>query len=89
VITRPLPLALLALPFAPIAASAVALTALILRQIVARKVDRLAGERCLPLILLPVVDCLEFIVYVAAFGARSVDWRGSQLTIASKGRIAA
>jgi ceramide glucosyltransferase len=89
VIGFPLPVALLAIPFAPLPALSVATFALLARLVVARTADRIAGARPASWLLLPIRDCLSFVLFVASFFARSVDWRGARLTMASDGRIVA
>ncbi len=89
VITRPLPLALLAALWLPELAMILGIAVLASRLCVRFMVNKFAESKTLPAYLLPVVDCLEFMVYVAAFFARSVDWRGDALTIIDKGRVAA
>jgi ceramide glucosyltransferase len=89
VITRPLPLALLAIPFAPIPGLALTAAALAVRLTVMRRVDRIARTRTVPAWLLPAIDTVEFLVFAAAFFTRTIDWRGSRLTMARAGRITA
>lgn len=89
VITRPLPLALLAAPFVPAAGLALAIVALAVRLAVARRVDRIAGTRSVALWLLALIDSVEFLVFAASFTVRKIDWRGNALTIEADGRIAA
>lgn len=86
-IAYPLPIALLALPFAPLPALAAAGVALAARLVVAHVAGRIAGGRPAPLWLLPLRDLFGFAVFLASFVARSVDWRGAKLTIASDGRM--
>jgi ceramide glucosyltransferase len=89
VITRPVPLALLAIPFAPILGIALTFTALAVRLAVVRRVDRIAGTRTVSAWLLPVIDTVEFLVFAASFFTRTIDWRGSRLTMAGSGRVTA
>jgi ceramide glucosyltransferase len=89
VVTRPLPLALLAALFVPQAGLALALAALAIRSAVVLKVDRIAATRSAPLWLIPLIDSVEFIVFAASFFTRKIDWRGSRLTMAGAGRITA
>jgi ceramide glucosyltransferase len=89
VIAIPLPLALLAIPFAPLPALAAAGLALLVRLIVALTVDRQAGTRTAPYWTLPMRDCLTFAVFVASLAVRSVDWRGATLKMEQHGRISA
>ena len=84
-----LPIALLAVPFAPLAGLSTAAFALATRLLVATRIDRIAGRRTAPLWLLPLADCLEFAAFLASLAARTIDWRGRRLTMAGNGRIAA
>ena len=88
ILTFPLPLALLALPFAPLPALVAAAVALLARLHLARAVDRLCGARTAPLALLPARAILSFVVFVTSFAVRSVDWRGIRLRMADNGRVA-
>lgn len=89
VITRPLPLALLAIPFAPAVGGLAAIAALAVRLAVALRVDRKGGTRSVALWLLPVIDSVDFLVFAASFTVRKIDWRGNALTIEHDGRISA
>jgi ceramide glucosyltransferase len=89
VVTRPLPLALLAALFVPYAGLGLALIALLARTAVARRVDRVTGATSAPMWLLPAIDTVEFLVFAASFFARTIDWRGSRLTMGAAGRISA
>lgn len=93
IVTRPLPLALLAVPFVPMAGLALAAAALAVRLAVAARVDRTVsdqgGTRSVALWLLPLIDSVEFLVFAASFTVRKIDWRGNALTIEADGRIAA
>lgn len=89
VVTRPLPLALLAALFMPVTGILVSIAALAARLAVALRVDRIAGERSVALWSLPLIDSVDFLVFAASFTVRKVDWRGTALTIEADGRIAA
>lgn len=89
VITRPLPLALLAAPFIPATGLALIVAALAVRLAVAWRVDRLSGRPSVALWLLPLIDSVEFLVFAASFTVRKIDWRGNALTIETEGRISA
>ena len=90
IIALPLPLAVLGLALMPgPAAGAIVLLAGAARWIVKATVDRLAGERTAPSWMLPLRDMLSFLVFVASFCTRSVDWRGSRLRMVEDGQIAA
>lgn len=82
------PLALLAVPFAPLPGLGALACALAVRLAAAVKIDRHAGRRTAPLWLLPLADCTEFTAFLASLAARTIDWRGGTLTMARKGRIA-
>ena len=88
VVTQPLPLALLVGLFSP-AGWSLALAALGVRLYVARKMRRASGQKCAPLWMVPLGDCLGFVVFLASLTARRIDWRGEKLTMTTKGRIAA
>jgi len=89
VVTRPLPLALLAALFNPALGLGLVAVALAARLAVARRVDRVTGATSAPLWLLPVIDMVDFLVFAASFFTRTIDWRGSRLTMADAGRITA
>jgi ceramide glucosyltransferase len=88
VIAMPLPLALLAIPFAPGAGALATLAALIARTILAAAVGRASGAHPLSLLWLPVRDFLTFAAFLASFFARSVAWRDASLVIRRDGLIA-
>jgi ceramide glucosyltransferase len=88
-ITRPLPLALLAVPFIPATGLVLSVAALAVRLAVARRVDRRAGARSVALWLLPLIDLVEFLVFAASFTVRKVNWRGNALTLTADGHISA
>lgn len=87
VIALPLPLALLGALAHPAAGLAIAAAALVLRFVLAMRVDAVAGTRA-PL-WLPLRDCWSFVVFGASLAVRSVEWRGRALTMEAGGRIAA
>ena len=87
IVTFPVPLALVALPFAPEAGAFVLLLAIAARLVLKARVDRAAGFAGMPAWLLLPRDCLSFAVFVRAFFARSVEWRGSRLRMVGAGRI--
>lgn len=89
VVAFPLPIALLAVPFTPAPALAITGFALLARLVVALTADGIAGARPASYLALPFRDCLGFVLFIASFFARSVDWRGERLTMASDGRIMA
>ena len=89
VFTHPLPWCLIGMIGAPHIAVVLLLATLAIRALLARTVDRIAGAGSAPLWLLPVIDVLGFAVFLASFGARRIDWRGSSLVMERKGRVAA
>ena len=87
IVSNPLPFALLASAFLPLPALPIVLFSLATRIILARSVDRIAGEGSAPLWLLPVIDCLKFAVFFASFFVTKVDWRGARYTVVPDGGI--
>jgi hypothetical protein len=67
---------------------ALALIALITRLVTAGTVDSVASASTATKWLLPARDFLSLAIFVASYGARSVDWRGTRLTMGADGRIA-
>ena len=88
-ITFPLPLALIGALIHPAAGIALAIVALATRITVAGVVDTIAGASTAAKWLLPARDFLSLAIFVASYAARSVDWRGTRLTMGVDGRIAA
>ncbi len=86
-ITFPLAWALLAVACG--AGPAVLAAALAARLALALRIDALVGRRTAPLWTLPLRDLLGFALFVAAFFKRTVDWRGSRLSLTTGGRITA
>ena len=86
-ITHALPLTLLAALLHPLG-WVLAGPTLAVRLAVAARVNRLAGRACAPIWLLPLADLLNFLTFIAAQGARTIDWRGASLTMETKGLIA-
>jgi ceramide glucosyltransferase len=89
VIAMPLPLALLAIPVHPLPGLTLAGLALLARLSAAMVADLRGGARTASLWLLPLRDCLTFMVFIASLTVRSVDWRGATLRMAQRGRISA
>jgi len=89
VIAMPLPLALLAIPIHPLAGLACAALAVLARGGVATVADRLGKARSAPFWALPLRDCLTFVVFLASWAVRSVDWRGATLRMETHGRVSA
>ena len=89
VVTLPVPLALLLVPFAPRAGLLPLVAAVLIRLLLRHVVDRAASAVTAPAWLLPLRDCLSFALFVAAFFTRSVDWRGTQLRMSAGGKAMA
>jgi ceramide glucosyltransferase len=89
VIAMPLPLALLAVPFHPLAGFIALVAASLARTTLALAIHHATRSRPISLALLPLRDCLTFATFVASFCARSVDWRGASLRMGTNGRITA
>ena len=89
IVTFPLPIALLAALWWPVAGMTLASLALAVRLFAVFSVDRIAGGRAAAPWVLPIRDIFGFAVYCASFFVRSVDWRGATLRIGPHGRIAA
>lgn len=87
VVTHSLPLALLTIPFLPGPGLFLTLLALLLRRTVKAEVDRVAGHSTGSFLDLVLADCLGFFVFLASLTARTIDWRGHRLTMASGGLI--
>jgi len=88
-VTHAVPLALLAALFAPLAGGPVLIAALVVRIALAGQVDRIHGRRTAPRWMVPLADCLGFVIFCASLTARKIDWRGQRLTMATDGRITA
>jgi ceramide glucosyltransferase len=89
VVAMPFPLALLGVPFHPIAGAVITLAALIARLVLVTTVRQITGARPTSRLLLPMRDCFTFAGFVASFFARSVDWRGSHLKMERDGQVSA
>jgi len=89
IITLPLPLAMFGMPFHPAAGIAMMIIALVLRIGTAMHADAIAAAKTGPKWLLPARDFLSLAIFVASYAVRSVDWRGTRLTMGQDGRIAA
>jgi ceramide glucosyltransferase len=88
-VTFPLPLALIGALAHPAAGMALALVALMTRIVAAAMVDTVARAATASKWLLPARDFLSLAIFVASYAVRSVDWRGTCLTMKADGRIAA
>lgn len=96
IMLHPLPLALLALVTGGGAGAAgavvVAIAARASVAVAAARLDvaeRSRRDRLTPILLIPLRDLISFGIFVAAFVARSVDWRGADIRLGRKGRISA
>lgn len=87
-VTHALAFALLCTAFLPLPGAIILGCALAVRLLLAAKVNALSPVRGRCIWLLPLADMLEFGAFLASFVTRAIDWRGSQLTISGKGRIA-
>ena len=88
-LTHPLALSLLLVPLMPGAGAALVALSLLVRCLLARTIDRWAGDPTAPMWLLPARDILSFAVFLVSFAARSVDWRGAELRIGPRGQVMA
>lgn len=88
-LTHPLALSLLSVPLMPPAGCTAVVVALLARSLLAWTVDRWAGETTAPIWWLPARDLLSFLVFIASFTTRSVDWRGTKLKMGPGGRVTA
>ena len=88
-VTFPLPLAMIGALVHPASGIALALVALVTRIVATAMVDTVAGESSASKWLLPARDFLSLAIFVASYTVRSVDWRGTRLTMEKDGRIAA
>ena len=89
VVTHAVPLALIATLFYPVAGGPVLFAALTARITLAARVNRIHGQRIAPAWMVPMADCLGFVIFCASLTVRKVDWRGARLTMAADGRISA
>ena len=88
IVLQPLPLALIGgtlAGFSPLACGAVALAVGARMGLALRLGHCSAGT----LMLVPLRDFVSFAIFVTSWFARSVDWRGAQLSIESRGRVSA
>jgi ceramide glucosyltransferase len=88
-VTHAVPLALIATLFQPLAGGLTLIAALTARIMLAGQVDRIHGRRTALFWMIPLADCLGFVIFCASLTARKVDWRGARLTMAADGRIIA
>lgn len=89
IITHAIPLALIATIFHPATGGLALIAALAARIALAGQVDRIHEQRSAPGWMVPLADCLEFVIFCASLTARKIDWRGARLTMTTDGRITA
>jgi ceramide glucosyltransferase len=87
-VTHAMAFGLLTVPFLPGPGLALTATALAVRLLVAINADRIGHVRQGLIWLLPLADALEFAVFVTGLVTRKIDWRGRELRIMGRGRIA-
>jgi ceramide glucosyltransferase len=87
IVTHPVPLALGALLLLGKAMLPLLVAALLLRWLLAARIDGVTASRAGPLLLLPLRDCLSAAVFVATFFVDNVIWRGTRYSVDSDGRI--
>jgi ceramide glucosyltransferase len=63
------------------------LAAITCRVLLAERVDAVTGVVTGPLWLLPLRDCLAFVLFVATFFIDNVIWRGTRYSVSRDGRI--
>ena len=86
-VTMPVPIALLALPMAPVAGGIALGAAVLARLAVALTIRRKAGRKSTPLWCMIAGDVLGLGIFCASLIARTIDWRGASLTMTDNGRI--
>jgi ceramide glucosyltransferase len=87
IITHVMMLGLLAMLLLGIDALPLLLAAVTCRVLLAERVDSVTGVETGPLWLLPLRDCLAFVLFLATFFVDNVIWRGTRYSVASDGRI--
>jgi ceramide glucosyltransferase len=89
-VTYPVPLALLCLLFQGVTALSLSALAWALasRLFLVFKSGRRLGSRSEYVWLLPVRDVLSFVVYLASFFGRTVEWRGHRFATRADGALA-
>lgn len=88
-ITHAVPLALISTIFHPLEGGLALIAALLARIALARLVDRIHERQTAPAWMIPLADCLEFVIFCVSLTARKIDWRGQRLTMVADGRITA
>lgn len=87
IVTHPVPLALaVVLLLGSVALPLLAVT-LLLRWLLAARIDAVTASRAGPFWLLPLRDCLSGALFVATFFVDNVIWRGTRYSVAPDGRI--
>jgi len=88
IVTLPIPLAVLGALIHPAAGIALATAAWVTRLVTTAMVDAVAGASSASKWLLPARDFFSLAIFIASYAVRSVDWRGTRLTMETDGRIA-
>ncbi len=90
IVTQPIPLATLALPFADFSPAAFAVLAFAVasRLLLQSLVAAFIGERPSGLILGPVRDYATFLIFVVSLWPGPIDWRGHRFALQSNGTLA-
>ena len=88
IITYPLPTALLLTTLTPLFGLVLLTLTLLARFYLKRVVDQTTGVSTAPGWMMPLRDCLSFVIFIASFATRSIDWRGTKLRMGTNGRIA-
>ncbi len=87
-VTHALPLALACALVMPWAGLPMLVAALMLRLVLAARINRLAPTQGrIPLALVPLADLFAFAIFCGSLIARRIDWRGERLTMAPRGQI--
>lgn len=90
-ILHPFPLALAALVCGGGAPAGIAVVAALAARaavlVAAARLPAPGPRRRPPIALIPLRDCLSFALFLASFVVRSVDWRGTTLTLGGDGRL--
>jgi ceramide glucosyltransferase len=87
IVTHPVPLALAAALLLGGVALPLLGAAMLLRWLLAARIDKVTASRAGPFWLLPLRDCLSCALFVATFFVDNVIWRGTRYSVASDGRI--
>jgi len=88
-ITQPLPLAVIACAAHPFVGLALIALSLGARLMVVREMRAGARAPCAPIWTIPIIDLFGFAIFLATIVARSVEWRGTRMTVGQRGHILA